>query len=245
MKRILAAAAAAALTTLSLAGPGLVSAGASSQATAGHIFKRYTRGTAGYVMTGGTWRFRYIETTLTMPACQTRATHANIALESDEGEVVLWVGCDGGAGSIRYGTVPFWDSAQPLDLSPNVGDQLTISIYSNQQPPAEDDRFTAVDHTQGVSATVHISGGGVWLQAQVLGEGPRWSLASTTARLWAFHDTRLTSARGTHGTILGPWPTILRLIGTRGGRSTGTVVLRPTYPWNHGHNFGVWWRAAS
>jgi hypothetical protein len=36
-----------------------------------------------------------------------------------------------------------------------------------------------------------------------------------------------------------------RIIGTRGGTWTGTVVLRPTYPWNNGHNFSVWWRAAS
>jgi hypothetical protein len=74
--------------------------------------------------------------------------------------------------------------------------------------------------------------------------GPTWSLARSNTRLWAFKDTRLTSFNGTHGTILGPWATH-RIIGTRGGAPTGTVVLWPSNPWNNGHNFTVWWRAAS
>jgi hypothetical protein len=76
-----------------------------------------------------------------------------------------------------------------------------------------------------------------------MGCGPRWSLASSATRLWAFKDTRLTTYSGTHGTIFGPWGT-RRIIGTRGSEPTGKVVLWPSYPWNGGHKLGVWWRAS-
>jgi len=49
---------------------------------------------------------------------------------------------------------------------------------------------------------------------------------------------------GTHRTIFGPWNTY-RTFGTRGAHASGTVVLRPSYPSNNGHNFGIWWQAAS
>jgi hypothetical protein len=245
MKRIFAAVAmaAAALATLGLADPAAVSAGASSQAAAGHVVRSYARGHAGYNMTGGGWRFRRIETTLTVPASTTRATRAQIALANlDWGlsYVYIDVNSGGGPGSISYGI--FGDTAKTLAVAPSAGDQVTISIYYDRA--AAQNRFTAIDLSTGARATAVESLRTAVVDAWVFGFGPRWSLASSTSRLWAFKDTSLTSYNGTHGGILGPWNTY-RIIGTRGGTSTGKVVLWPAYPSNGGHNFGIWWRAAS
>jgi hypothetical protein len=76
-----------------------------------------------------------------------------------------------------------------------------------------------------------------------MGGGPG-TLATSKTRLWAFTDTRLTSYNGTHGTILGPWDS-RRVIATTTGSATAPVTLWPSYPWNNGHNFSIWWRAAS
>jgi len=244
MKRIFTAAvmAVAALTGLSLAGPGVVSAGASSQAAAALIGNQYNKGSAGYRMTGGGWRFRYIKTTLTVPASTTRATNAQVGLMSPEDAIALTLKSGGGPGSISY-DISYWDTAKTLAVAPSPGDQVTISIYEDRA--ARKDYFTAVDLSTGARDTA-VEGFYPYLfeWAWVKGGGPTWSLASSNTRLWAFKDTQLTSTGGTHGTLLGPWPSY-RIIGTRGGTSTGAVVLRPTYPWNNGHNFSVMWRAAS
>jgi hypothetical protein len=243
MKRIFATAvmAVAVLTTLGLAGPGVVSAGASSQAATAHISNLYGKGGAGYRMTGGGWRFRYLATTLTVPPTETRATSARLSLWDYNDALDLWIGAGGGPGSIRY-AFSYDDQATPLAVAPSVGDQVTVSIYYDRK--ALKAYLTAVDHTQGTSATDVRDARRNFIFAEVSAGGPTWSLARSNTRLWAFKDTRLTSFNGTHGTILGPWPTY-RIIGTRGGAPTGTVVLWPGYPWNNGHNFSIWWRAAS
>jgi hypothetical protein len=242
MKRILAAAAiaTATLTTLSLAGAGAVSAGTSSQAAAAQISTTYSRGEAGYSMSGSGWRFRYIETTLTVPACSTRASRASLTLGNDNDAVVLWVNCGGGPGSIVF-WISYATQGTPLAVQPNVGDQVTISIFHDQS--ALQDHFTAVDHTQGTSATGTLGARQTWVVANVSGGGPTWSFASSDTRLWAFQDTRLTSYGGIRGAILGPWNTY-RIAGTRGASPTGAVVLWPRYPFNNGHNFNIWWYAA-
>jgi hypothetical protein len=242
MKRIFTAAAiaAAALTGLSLAGPSVVSAGASSQAATARIASQYNKGSAGYSMTGGGWRFRYIKTTVTVPASTTRATSAQIGLMSPEDAVVLTLKSGGGPGSISYG-ISYWVTAKTLPVAPNAGDQVTISIYEDRS--ARKDYFTAVDLSTGARATA-VEGFFPYAfdHAWVKGGGPTWSLASSSTRLWAFKDTSLTSYNGTHGAIFGPWGTS-RIIGTQGGTSTGTVVLWPTYPWNNGRNFSVIWQS--
>jgi hypothetical protein len=244
MKRIFNAVtmAAAALATLGLAGPSVVSAGASSQAVAGQVRNASAWGRAGYNMTGGGWRFRYLETTLTVPASTTRATSAGIELWSDWDAVHLAVKAGGGPDSIGYG-ISYWDTDKTLAVQPSAGDQVTISIYEDRS--ARKDYFTAVDLSTGAKATaVEPFYPYVFKAATVMGGGPKWSLASSATRLWAFKDTRLTTYNGTHGAILGPWTTY-RIFGTRGGTPTGKVVLSPSYPWNNGHNFGIWWRAAN
>jgi hypothetical protein len=243
MKRIFAAVtmAAAALATLGLAGPSVVSAGASSQAVTAQVRNTYTKGEAGYSMAGGGWRFRYIKTTLTVPA-STHATRATMGLSSPEDAVQFIVKAGGGPGSISYG-ISYWDTYKTLAVAPNVGDQVTISIYEDRS--ARKDYFTASDLSTGAKATaVESFYPYAFDRAWVGAGGPKWSLASTTTRLWVFKDTSLTTRNGTHGAILGPWDTY-RIIGTRGGTPTGKVVLWPTYPWNNGHNFSILWRAAS
>jgi hypothetical protein len=220
-----------------------VSAGASSQAAAARIASQYNKGSAGYSMTGGGWRFRYIKTTLTVPASTTRATSAQIGLGSREDALLLTVNSGGGPGSIQYTTRGADVPPSTLAVEPSVGDQVTISIYEDR--PARKEYVTAVDLTTGATATaVRRISPLLFDAAWVMGSGPTWSLASSNTRLWAFKDTKVTSTRGTHGTLLGPWPS-QRIVGTRGGTSTGKVVLRPAYPWNSGHNFSIWWRAAS
>src|SRR5215475_891601 len=152
MKRIFTAAAltVAALTGLSLAGPSVVSAGTSCQAAAARIANQYNKGSAGYSVTGGGWRFRYIKTTLTVPASTTRATSAQIGLMSPEDAVVLTVKSGGGPDSISY-HISYWDTAKTLAVAPSAGDQVTISIYEDRS--ARKDYFTAVDLSTGVKAT--------------------------------------------------------------------------------------------
>jgi hypothetical protein len=243
MKHIFTAAAimAAALTGLSLTGPSVVSAGTASQAAAVRLASQYSKGSAGYMMTGGGWRFRYLATTLTVPAAGTRATRASVTLWDDADALYLWVMAGGGPGSIQY--MWSWETqSTPLAVTPNVGDRVTVSIYYDQQ--ARHSTVAAVDHTQGTSAMQVTGGHRGFAWAQVSAGGPAWSLASSKTRLWASQDTRLTSFNGTHGAIFGPWGTY-RIVGTRGGTSSGTVVLWPSYPWNNGHNFGIWWRTSS
>ena len=193
------------------------------------------------MMTGGGWRFRYLATTLTVPAAETRATRADIWLWDDADALYFWINAGGGPGSIQYAW-SWHTEATALAVAPNVGDQVTLSIYYDRA--AARSYVTAVDNTQGTRATGVTGSRRGFAWAQVSAGGPRWSLASGNTRLWAFTDTRLTSFNGTHGSIFGPWGTF-RIIGTRGGSPTGTVVLQPTYPWNNGHNFSVMWRAGS
>lgn len=242
MKRIFTAAvmAVAALTGLSLAGPGVVSAGASSQATAARLGATYIQGLAGYKMTGGSG-FRSIRTTVTVPASTSRAGTATILLGAANGAVRIQVRSGGGVNRIQggyRGTSGYWHHMS-LGLPTSAGDRVTISIEQLRNT-----WFRAANLTTGASVRSGLSSSRRYFTwARVTGSGPTWSFAPTNTRLWAFQDTQLTTVSG-QGTIFGPWTTN-RVIGTRGGTSTGAVVLWPTYPWNNGHNFSVMWRAAS
>ena len=248
MKRILAAAAmaAAAITTLSLAVPGAASARTSSQAAAGHVVRSYTKTMAGYEMTGGGWRFRYIKTTYTVSRNVTpleSAARITMVLGGKNGSVYLSPYDNGG--SIEY-WLSVWDYSQNLYIPQSVGDKITISIYYDRQ--AGKVFLTAANLNTGHKATVALGvKSWVFTRARLVAGGPTWStwnFASRDTRLWAFRDTTLTSYCGYHGTILGPWNTT-RIIATHSGTSAGKVVLWPTWPWSNARNFGVWWRAAS
>jgi hypothetical protein len=76
-----------------------VGAGTSSHAAAAHIGKTYGKGFAGYKMIGNGWRFRYIETTVTVPASTSRAARATMLLGAAREAVRMRVG----AYRIQYG----------------------------------------------------------------------------------------------------------------------------------------------
>lgn len=233
MKRMLSAAVmAAAVMTLGLAMPDAATATLSTGSTTASVHDIYVKGRAGYEMRGGGWRFRYIEAALTVPACSTHATTAEISLWSTD-RVALTMKCDGGPGSITYDLDGRENNS--LALRPQVGDRVTISIYQDRATGRTN--FTAVNLRTGRRSTV---GRPIYqydyATARVMGYGPAVRAGSNT-RLWAFTGIRLTSLSGTRGTILGPWNTY-RTFGTTG---TGTVVLEPHLPWNDGRNFGVWW----
>lgn len=168
---------------------------------------------------------------------------ASVVLINPDDAVSVSVQCGGGPGSISWYDIFTVAQSGTIAVEPSVGDRVTISIYHDRH--ALKDSFTATDLSTGVSSTVvkPVSQAWVWTMARVMGGGPTSRSARTDTRLWSFKNTRLTSYNGTRGTLLGRWPSY-RAIGTSTGTSTGTVVLRPTYPWNNARNFGVWWRAA-
>jgi hypothetical protein len=238
--------AAAAITTLSLTVPSTASAGTSSQAATGQVFKTYTKTWAGYEMTGGGWRFRYFKTTYTVPRIVTPYESAQrITMELGGKTGSVYLSPYTGDGSMEY-WLSTWDYSQNLYVPASVGDKITLSIYYDRQTGKV--FLTGVNLTNGSKATVALGvKSWVFTRARLVAGGPDWStwtFASNDTLLYAFRDTSLTSYSGYHGAILGPWNTT-RIIGTSTGTSTGKVVLWPTWPWNNAHNFGVWWRAGS
>lgn len=237
-----AVAALLALITMGVTGPS--TAGAAT-ATAGAIGIRYDPGQAGYI-TSGRW-FRFAATTLTVPARTLPSANGGSAvLELRQGagigppyaEIVVSPG--GGPASIVVEAAP--GGSKTLQLSPQVGDQLAVSIYYDRKGH---DYFTVSDLTQHTTQTVRITLSfttfvydtvrlGSWVKAV---DPPQ-----ADTRLWKFADTRLTTYTGKHGTVLGPWTTT-QIIATTTGTSAGTVKLSPSGLWNGGANFGVWLRA--
>jgi hypothetical protein len=142
-----AAAAGIALTTAGLTGTGAAGAAMAPQTTGAPV---YTTKWAGYQAAGGRW-FRFVFTTLTVPSADNGAesTMADIALNGRDpnwaADITVMPG--GGPGSVLY--------MDPLtgffNLSPDVGDQLAISIFYDQHGH---DYYTATDITQGTSQRV-------------------------------------------------------------------------------------------
>jgi hypothetical protein len=231
-----AAAAGIALTTASLAGAGAAGAATAPQTTGAPV---YTTKWAGYQADGGRW-FRFVSTTLTVPSAGNGAesTMADIALNGRDpnwaADITVMPG--GGPGSVLY--------MDPLtgffNLSPDVGDQLALSIFYDRHGH---DYYTATDITQGTSQTVRGDVSSpvyttAWLR------GLRVSPVDPPPddiRLWHFTGSRVTTYTGVHGTILGPWTTS-KLIATTDGTATGEVLMSPSSLRNGGQNFGVWLR---
>jgi hypothetical protein len=236
--RALYAAVAAAIT---LGTPGFAGAGSPATAAPGSISPpEYSPSWAGYSVGGGRW-FRFISTTLTVPAI-TGGSGMDIGLS--HGQPVgqpfaeLEVEQGGGTGSVSahvspggYGTLP---------LSPRVGDQLAISIYYDQHGH---DYFTASDTTQHITRTVRLTVGSVvYNHGFVVGLGgwPGYPPQADT-RLLQFTGSHVTTYTGAHGTLTGPWATWKYLATT--GTAAGTVIASPSGLSNSGANFGVWLRA--
>jgi hypothetical protein len=234
-----ASAAGAALATLGFAG-----VSAAGAATAPAVHKVYTNSTAGYAA-GGQWRFRYIETSVKIPARQPVAGNnatLDVALTSPQIDVAaITVAAGGGAGSVTYVDSGYTNGE--FHLSPSIGDVVKVSVYRDVR--AHRDYLTATNLRTGRTQTV-----GVTTSSKIVYRSA--SLTSTVInsqveprasdiRLWAPQNTKITNYSGTHGSVFGPWET-LKLIDTRTGTATGKVVLSPSYPWNNGKNFGIWLR---
>ena len=233
------AAAGITLTTVGLAG-GVAPAMAASQSIGPPA---YTPNWAGYSVGGGRW-FRFISTTLTVPAVNDMAviglSHGQpVGQPFAELEVDHEDGPGGGTVSVEAHVMP--GGYGTLPLSPRAGDQLAISVYYDRQGH---DYFTASDLTQHITRTVRLTVGSVvynhgFMVAPV--GGPDYPPQADT-RLVEFTDSRMTTSTGAHGTLTGPWTTS-QYITTTGGTAAGTVKASPSDLWNGGANFGVWLRA--
>jgi hypothetical protein len=195
----------------------------------------------------GRW-FRFVSTTLTvapriMPKDSDGSAfigiHASCPGQCAPPSAYIWVAPGGGPGSVVY---EGFLTDGTFKVSPQVGDQLAISIYYDRHGHTY---FTAADLTQHTTQTTRLSTGGtspVFDHAvlDVLAAGTVPPPAAET-RLWDFTGSHLTTYTGVHGTVLGPWQTSQE-IKTTDGTATGTVVTSPSGLSNGGQNFGVWLR---
>jgi hypothetical protein len=245
--RSVLAAVAAASAVIGLALAGAVTAGASVSVAS--FTTRFDTSFAGYV-TNGSFKFRFVDTNIPVPACQANPNNnavAMIALTSNvAGEVAhIDMHCNGGHDSVTFGTQTHAQGA--FRLSPSVGNVVRISVFRNAA--ACQDEFTATNTTTGRTQMVSIGTPcNVIYRHAVLGAtlvNPSGVVPpASKVRLWVFRDSDVTSTNPTiHGTICGPWPAD-RDIATSTGTVGGKVLLFPTLPSNNCHNFGVWLNGA-
>ena len=218
---------------------GVADAGAAQAGTGTRIFTNFA---AGYIAGGGRY-FRFVNTTFTVPAVSANApaSSAVIGLGGQKQHADLVVLPGGGSGSVGF---DWTNGSGTINLSPNVGDQITISIYFNQHGT---DIFTADDTTTGITATVSADvGSPIYTAAAVLGEVDNSKVTAPAAdtRLWAFSSSHLTTYSGVRGTLLGPWATS-EVVDTLTGDSSGATVIDAPVLWNSGQNFGVWLRTTA
>lgn len=229
----------AALTTLGLTAPGAAAVAAAPSVGP----PAYTNTQAGYNVTGR-W-FRYVSTTVTIPAAgpgfQANGGLMNVALGNtakDYVRAVIKVKPGGGYGSVQYGS---GQQLKSFALSPKVGDKVAVSIYYDRHGH---DLFAATDLTQGVIKVAGMTVGTVaynqvslWDEVAVSTQPP-----FTDIQTWKLADTRLTTVRGYHGTLTGPWETT-PLVATSSGTSVGRLIADTSGLWNNGANFECWLRA--
>jgi hypothetical protein len=208
----------------------------------------YTDGSAGYADSGGP--FRFIATTLTMPARQAPAAgheRVMVSLGNPGGlnvrppEADIGVFPGGGPGSINYGGNT---AAGAFTISPNVGDRLTVSIYYDQHGHYFSTATDLTQHTtQTVTTTAFYANQMPLNRARVVGYLDNGTVVAPPAdvRLWEFTGTRVTTYGGTRGSIIGPWATS-QTIDTTDGTAAGAVVMSPSALSNIGQNFTVWLR---
>jgi hypothetical protein len=227
---------------------GLAGAGAQAAAAAPSLGQPvYTNGQAGY-SSNGRW-FRFVATTVIVaPRLVPQADGGSMMIILDTsrpyelGAATIGVDPGGGPGTVWWkapATSP--DNQGTFALSPQVGDQLAVSIFYDQSTYTT---LTVADLTQGVTKTVQLNTGGslVYNAVELWGaayNNPPPPQADT--RMWKVASTRLTTYNGYHGTITGPWQT-RQMIGTTTGTFTGVAVVSPSGLWNGGQNFGVWLR---
>jgi len=210
----------------------------------------YTSAFAGYADSGGP--FRFIATTLTVPPARTPPGNGGTELVSlghnggatprPYADITVVPG--GGVASISYASN---NARGAFTLNPAPGDQVTVSIFYDQKGRYS---FTATDTTRGTTRTVTMAApyaGSMPLNsAQVLAMFNNSTVIPppADAQIWQFTGSKVTTYRGDHGTILGPWATS-RWIDTTDGTHAGAVVADASVLSklsNPRQDFGVWLR---
>jgi hypothetical protein len=210
----------------------------------------YTSGFAGYSDSIGP--FRFISTTMTVPPARTPPGNGGTALVSlghnggatprPYADITVVPG--GGVDSISYASN---NARGAFTLNPAPGDQVTVSIFYDQKGHYS---FTATDTTRGTTQTVTMAApyaGSMPLNsAQVLAMFNNSTVIPppADAQIWQFTGSKVTTYRGDHGTILGPWATS-RWIDTTDGTHAGAVVADASVLSkisNPRQDFGVWLR---
>jgi len=212
--------------------------------------RAYTDGLAGYGVGGGRW-FRYVSTTLTVPAATQPASAGDIAIiwlgqggATPRAYATITVRPGGGAGSVSYAaSYGPRSNAGTFAISPRPGDRLAIGVYYDRQGH---DYFTASDLTQAVARTARVNAdlaGTAYTTAVIGAEISNSAVTPPPAdtRLWDFSSSHVTTYSGDKGTILGPWATSA-IVDTINASTSGAVVMSPSVLSNGGQNFGVWLR---
>jgi hypothetical protein len=210
----------------------------------------YTDGMAGYEASGGRW-FRFVSTTLTVPAATQPASAGDLAMiwlgqngATPRAYATITVLPGGGADSIRYAaSYGPRSNAGTFAISPKPGDRLAVSVYYDRQGH---DYFTASDLTRAATQTVRADAdlaGTAYTTAGIGGEISNSAVTPPPAdtRLWDFSSSHVTTYSGDKGTTLGPWATS-EIIDTINASTSGAVVMSPSVLSNGGQDFGVWLR---
>jgi Peptidase A4 family len=175
----------------------------------------YTSGFAGYSNSIGP--FRFIATTMTVPAAQTPAGNgtALVSLGHNGGATPrpyadITVVPGGGAGSISYASN---DARGAFTVNPAPGDQVSVGIFYDQSGHYS---FTATDTTQGTTQTVTIAApyaGSMPLNsAEVLAMFSNGTvIPPADAQIWQFTGSKVTTYRGDHGCSSSPTPSCARI----------------------------------
>ena len=195
-------------------------------------------------MDSGRW-FRFVGTTVKVPASATYGHYAKVALRGQNvAGVTLAIKPGGGAGSVGWavGVAPFGMGGGTLGIAPAVGDSVRIDLYYDKTGGGV--IATATDLTTKVTAAQTIGEGktAIFSKAEIgtVLNNPA-SPPTADSRLWQFTDTAVTTTTGVHGTVTGPWATSM-VIDTINGQAGGQVAMSPSFLFNSNANFGVWIR---
>ena len=229
------------VAALALTAAGFTSAGAATVASRPAGPAVYSDQHAGY-RAAGRW-FRYVATTVTVLPRTLPYLNSGSAFIGLNGRYAAWINVDPGGGADSVGYAATNVGTGPFRLAPRVGDRLAISIYYDQRGH---DFFTVTDLTRPATQTVMLyvgqliySAASLWVQTdRVLSVSP----PPADTRLWQFTGSRLTTYRGDHGTVTGPWTTS-KMITTTTGTASGTVIVSPSGLSNGGRDFTAWLRA--
>jgi hypothetical protein len=232
-------------TALLTAGITATSAAAQTGSTNAASYPTVATSTRAGYMDSGRW-FRFVGTTVKVPASATYGHYAKVALRGQNvAGVTLAIKPGGGAGSVGWavGVAPFGMGGGALGIAPAVGDTVRIDLYYDKTGGGV--IATATDLTTKVTAAQTIGEGktAIFSKAEIgtVLNNPA-SPPTADSRLWQFTDTAVTTTTGIHGTVTGPWTTSM-VIDTINGQAGGQVVMSPSFLFNDHANFGVWARA--